>query len=89
MKLESRALIITTSSTEISPIKGSRGYMGVQNNDSTNFISVHFGDAAATLLNGVIIQAGEFYEIAPGIMNISKVSAIADTASVATVIVEG
>jgi len=89
MKLESRALSSTTSTTEISPIKGSRGYMGIQNNDATNFISVHFGDDAATLLNGVIIQAGEFYEIAPGIMNVSKVSAIADTGAVAAVIVEG
>jgi len=89
MKLISRALAIQTSNTLVSEVKGSRGYMGIQNNDATNAISVHFGDDVATLLNGVIIKAGEFYEVSPGISNISQVSAIADTGIVAAVIVEG
>lgn len=86
MELESKPLTVTTSNTLVSK-KRSRGYFGIQNNDTANSISVKFGDDDATLLNGILVLPGEFYEI--NRENSQQVSAIAETAPVVCAFIEG
>lgn len=78
MPVVSKNVTVATSDTLVDGPKIVRSYVGIQNKDANNNVSVTFGGATATLLNGLIIGPGEFFDThAP--FNGTEIRAIADT----------
>jgi len=61
-KLVTKAIAVAITDTLIDGPKNSRDYVGIQNLDGANPVFVSLGGKAATVLNGVRINAGELLE---------------------------
>ena len=88
---ETRPVSIALTDTLVSPVR-SRNYFGIQNRHATNPIYVTFNGSeqngrAATILNGIKVNAGEFYDIQEA--NYQEIRAIATGGVVAAVVNEG
>ena len=80
---------VTSGSTTIDVASPTRRYLFIQNNDTVGDIYVRLDGVAATLLTGIKIPAGGFYELI-GYVPTGAITAIGSIASNANVvIVEG
>lgn len=76
-----KTLTVAVTDTLIAATSNSRGYVGIQNLDSADNLFVTFGGAAATIITGIQIKAGEYLEVkAPGMG--SEIRGISDSGNI-------